>query len=311
MVCRHCAKWNLVPFDTRLETIDACERLFRDTRTRFSTDQIGLAKVTEGLELVRIGEALRPEFASWRYGAQYRKRRRKAMIAGGASVAVVGAGMIGLGAAGVALGSMGYLTYQVLNAGWKYGLERAARVVVQHPDTAKPLRLGTDTFKGSVFSWESDRPALDVPLLRNKGTKYLSLSGDALRSSGRKVVGGLNILSGQKKDLSAAAGLLAEHTGDLEPWLKLRTLQIARRGQVNASWKFSGTAESKYLPRYTTPYLPLKLLQADERLAVEMWMNEDIERTWLEGELKLLEREWRDAERLGKIADDLELEPEE
>ena len=34
-------------------------------------------------------------------------------------------------------------------------------------------------------------------------------------------------------------------------------------------------------------------------------MNEDIERNWLEGELKLLEREWREAEKLAKIADDL------
>ena len=38
------------------------------------------------------------------------------------------------------------------------------------------------------------------------------------------------------------------------------------------------------------------------------WRNEDIERTWLEGELKLLEREWREAERLAKISDDLALE---
>ena len=60
VVCRHCAKWNLVPFDSRLESIDACERLFRDTPTRYSTDNIGLARVKEGLELVRIGPAIRP-----------------------------------------------------------------------------------------------------------------------------------------------------------------------------------------------------------------------------------------------------------
>ena len=71
VVCASCGKWNLVPFDTRLESIDACERLFRDTRTRYSTDNIGMAKVGDGLTLVRVGKALRPEFASWRYGSSH------------------------------------------------------------------------------------------------------------------------------------------------------------------------------------------------------------------------------------------------
>ncbi len=79
VVCRSCAKWNLVPFDTRLETIDACERIFRDTRTRFSTDHIGLARARDGMDLVRIGAPQRPEFASWRYGAQYKRRRMQTM----------------------------------------------------------------------------------------------------------------------------------------------------------------------------------------------------------------------------------------
>ena len=48
VVCRSCEKWNLVPFDTRLETIDACERLFCDARLRFSTDNIGIARLREG-----------------------------------------------------------------------------------------------------------------------------------------------------------------------------------------------------------------------------------------------------------------------
>ena len=76
VVCCACVRWNLVPFDTRLEIIDACERIFRETRTRFSTDNIGLARHREGLELIRIGAALRPEFASWRYGQEHQQRRR-------------------------------------------------------------------------------------------------------------------------------------------------------------------------------------------------------------------------------------------
>ena len=60
-----------------LGSIETCEKLFRATRIRTSTENIGLARHTEGLELVRIGEPLRPEFAAWRYGDQFRRRRRR------------------------------------------------------------------------------------------------------------------------------------------------------------------------------------------------------------------------------------------
>ena len=41
----------------------------------------GIARLSEGLELVRIGKPLRPEFAAWRYGDQLGERMRR-MIAG-------------------------------------------------------------------------------------------------------------------------------------------------------------------------------------------------------------------------------------
>jgi hypothetical protein len=46
-------------------------------------------------------------------------------------------------------------------------------------------------------------------------------------------------------------------------------------------------------------------LGAEPRLAIEMLANEESERRWLEGELKLLERQWQEAERLAAIADEL------
>jgi hypothetical protein len=56
-----------------------------------------------------------------------------------------------------------------------------------------------------------------------------------------------------------------------------------------------------------SPLVPGKLsdLTAERILALEMLANEQAERNWLEGELKLLERQWRDAERLAAIADSL------
>ena len=70
VICTTCARWNRTPLDERWEAIETCERLFRDTRLRVSTDNIGLMRLKYGLELVRIGPALLPESASWRYGAR-------------------------------------------------------------------------------------------------------------------------------------------------------------------------------------------------------------------------------------------------
>ena len=86
VVCRSCERWNLTPLEERWEAVETCERLFRATRIRTSTENVGLARHTEGLELVRIGEPLRPEFAAWRYGDQFRRRRRRWIAAGSAGV---------------------------------------------------------------------------------------------------------------------------------------------------------------------------------------------------------------------------------
>ena len=68
VICGWCDRWNLVPLDERWEAVEGCERLFRATRLRFSTANIGLAQIPPDLALVRIGAALKPEMAAWRYG---------------------------------------------------------------------------------------------------------------------------------------------------------------------------------------------------------------------------------------------------
>src|SRR5437868_11234615 len=91
VVCVRCARWNLSPLDERLDAIDQCERGFRSTTLRVSTDNIGLARLADGLELVRIGAPLRPEFAAWRYGTRFNRRRRQTQWAafGGAALTAV------------------------------------------------------------------------------------------------------------------------------------------------------------------------------------------------------------------------------
>ena len=38
VVCRHCEKWNLTPLEERWEAIEECERYYRETRLRMSSD---------------------------------------------------------------------------------------------------------------------------------------------------------------------------------------------------------------------------------------------------------------------------------
>jgi hypothetical protein len=126
--------------------------------------------------------------------------------------------------------------------------------------------------------------------------------GDSVRVVGRKVAGGLNLLLGSRKHLADASELLGEHHGDLGPWLRCR----AAAGD-SSPLAIERSKRPAYWADYGEPVLLPKLLPDTERLALEMWLNEDIERIWLEGELKMLEREWREAERIAKIADDLVL----
>ena len=55
VVCRKCERWNLTPLEERWEAVEDCERIFRGTRVRVSTENVGLARHPEGLTLVRIG----------------------------------------------------------------------------------------------------------------------------------------------------------------------------------------------------------------------------------------------------------------
>jgi hypothetical protein len=108
VVCRKCERWNLSPLDERWEAIEECERIFRDTKMRASTDNIGMAKVSEGLELVRIGRPQRPEMAAWRYGDQFgRRRRRYYAYAGLGATAVAGIYIIGPALGLYAIGGAG------------------------------------------------------------------------------------------------------------------------------------------------------------------------------------------------------------
>ncbi|MGD9523407.1 MAG: hypothetical protein AB7N73_05595 [Gemmatimonadales bacterium] len=289
VVCRHCARWNLVPFDTRLETIDAAERLFRDTRTRYSTDNIGLARVPEGLELVRIGAALRPEFAAWRYGDSFGRRRRRAMLGVGAGVAAFVGIAYGLPLVGV--GGMGALTvFNYLNVANLY-VGPAVRVPM--PDAAPVALSNVQLAKAQLIPGPESEWVLRTPTLRTTRT----LAGFGLPSSTLREFRGPTarlLLAGILARTNATAGS-RRSLGQAVQWVEAHpTLdRVIQWGPE--------VARQKGLAKLPVAY----------RLALEMSLHEQSEREALAGELRMLEWQWREAERLAKISDGLAIEAAE
>src|SRR3954470_23520207 len=109
VVCPSCERWNLSPLEERWEAIEQAERLYRDTRLRVATDNIGLAKLRDGATLVRIGQPLRPEFAAWRYGDQFGRRRRRQILIATGGVAALGVLVTAGITAGVSIGGFGWI----------------------------------------------------------------------------------------------------------------------------------------------------------------------------------------------------------
>ncbi|MBC8086771.1 MAG: hypothetical protein H7Z40_05865, partial [Phycisphaerae bacterium] len=94
VICAHCHRWNLTPLEERWEAIEQAERLFRESKLRHNTDNIGLAKLVDGTELIRIGKPLRPEMAVWRYGQNFVRRWKGMAIGGGAGAVAAVAGAL-------------------------------------------------------------------------------------------------------------------------------------------------------------------------------------------------------------------------
>ncbi|CAN5221586.1 hypothetical protein BH20GEM2_BH20GEM2_10660 [soil metagenome] len=277
VVCRRCERWNLSPLEERWEAIEECERRFSATRMRVSTENVGLAKLSEGLELVRIGSPQRPEFAAWRYGDQFGRRRRKRFVQVGLGLGAFGAVLAGGAAAGVGIG------------GFAWFLHRVGRRIVQGDPQAVVARLPTEDelvevrrkhlphvelFPGDAGAWR-----LLVPHRVDGERELREFTGpEAVRAAGL-VLPAINRFGGTREQVGDAVRLL-ESAPD-----PLVALQDRTRWQVN------GEAVAKF------PH-PV-------RLALEMAAHEEQERRALEGELAMLEAAWREAEEIAAISDDL------
>jgi hypothetical protein len=292
VVCRHCERWNLTPFEERWEALEECERLFRATRTRYSSANIGIARIREGFDLVRIGEPLRPEFAAWRYGDQFGRRRRRYLAMGAASLASTPLILLSVNAA-LGTGALAGCSYFIVSK--VRDVIRANRSIARVPlANGSALRLTREQLEAvriqpcsNSLGWRLNVPATShAPTIGPWPDHHLE--GEDATGGARILLPVLNRGGGTRKDIARAVGRL-EECPDLTSW----KAKIARDN----------------LRRWIVVDDLLHHQPADVRLAFEMLLHEDLERRSLAGELHLLSKAWKEAEEVAGIADALLLPP--
>ena len=283
VVCRSCERWNLTPREERWEAVEACEALFRATRMRMSSENIGLARHREGLELVRIGRPLRPEFAAWRYGDQFGRRRRRGIVRWTAAGVGLAGGVAVAGVVGGALGAL--VAFE--GANW-VGLLNYVRPTIRfRPEDGLLRRMSRSGLRETRIRPTDDETLFRVQALPQRFdiTSAEWFEGeDALRVL-RATLPTLNALGGNARTVEAAVSEISEQ-GHAQAFLERVAIQsegYLRRGVPGSLVRMPGPV----------------------RLALEMALHEEDERRALDGELWRLEQAWREAEEIAAIADRL------
>lgn len=277
VVCRGCDRWNLSPVEERWEAVETCERLFRETRVRVSTENVGLARHREGLELVRIGRPMRPEFAAWRYGDQFGRRRKRAILYGVGGAAVFAGVLIGGAAAGVISGAVLSQAGSFWNV-WTNGRTRARL----RTDDGRTLKLKNIDLLGTRLRPDADGGFL-LEVRKGKRKEWFR-GAEAERLVGR-IVPKMNRMGGKSSTVVEAVSQI-EHHGHPDAFL----------ADVVSGDRFT---DKKGVPGY------INKMPTPTKLALEMALHEEQERRALEGELWRLERAWEEAEEIAAISDSL------
>lgn len=295
IVCRQCDRWNLTPFDERWEAIEQCERRFRDTQVRISSDNIGLARLDEGLELVRIGQPLRPEFAAWRYGGRFLARRYRRVLH-----AVRNGGLLALPVLSLAISPLAPLGCSAVAALAAYRLWRRPSLRIGF-EGDEELGLNLQQIQRSVLIQDPGAPdgwgimveRLPEPpsarwarIRRKFQDREVVLTGADARLVAAMVLPRLNVLGGDADTVTEATR-----------WL------TAAGGPAHAFRTFARSHHVR--PALDAHRGMLATMHPGVRLALEMALHEDEEHKALAGELSVLAWAWRREERLAAIADGL------
>jgi hypothetical protein len=301
VICGSCGRWNLSPLDERWEAIEEAERQFRASRMRVTTDNIGMARLPSGDQLVRIGKPLRPEFAAWRYGRRFARRRLNVQMwsgAAAAAAALAGAAFSPVILPAVITGTISVIVVPGVTtvigaipavgalAAREYLLED--RVVARFRKGKRMLVVRERHVRDAEFHVAGDYPTLRLP--HDTGWQYYD--GTEAMYIATVLLAGANRYGGSGGDVRDAVAHI-EAAGDATGFLRRASRKVEwREGHVMSRLnEIRGIGALHLLP--------------SERLALEMSMHEESERRALEGELQVLADAWREAEEIAAIADGL------
>lgn len=304
VVCPKCERWNLTPLEERWEAIEQAERLYRDTRRRVATDNVGLARLRDGTTLVRIGEPLRPEFAAWRYGDQFGRRRNRQLLLAAGGLAAVGAVVTGLSAAGIGIGAFGWM---IANRGQAIIRGDPERVIAKiHTEAHGLVHVRRRHLNETAIARTDDgRLALDLRFKNGRGR----VVGREAERIAAVLLPQVNRYGGNRRAVAEAVDEI-EDAGSAEGFIE-RLSRSAGVAEGHArEWEWSGGVfvMGASWPRRrgrNRGRAGLNALPGPQRLALEMALHEEAERRAMQGELEELERAWREAEEIAGISDTL------
>jgi len=304
-VCASCARWNLAPLEERWEPVEAAERCFVDARLRVQSENVGLARLPDGTQLIRVGRALAGELAAWRYGRELQRRRWRTAPARAASMVLYVATHISFWP----LSHLGVRAARVA---------RGLRVVHQSADersaSGQPIVIRRGHLTRSWLQPDDEGDlALHIPGIlpaELDGKRWhvpsLLLRGENARRVLSRAVLDANSGGASASRVEHALGELAK-SGSSEEYLRATAARLVRLdvpdlGFHPRDWReVAGWVRGERRDRPFTP----ETLDAPGALALEMALHEEQERRALEGELHALEAAWREAEEIAAIADGL------
>lgn len=319
VVCRKCDRWNLSPLEERWEAIEEAEQKFRATKTRVATENIGLAKLADGTELVRIGKPPKIELAVWRYGNQFRSRYRKhtalavtGTIVGSTTVLFLGGPLhspnlllslpiaFGISAA-VSAGRrvlqqklQRWYGHAIPQVGIRSNGGELLRLTQQNIDAARLRSIGLNTWELSVPHVTTQPAGSFARLLRHPEEtsvihEPILLNGDAALNAMANLLPRTNREGANKEGVDAAMRTIDE-SSNLATILRM----------ISGDQTDDRVGAASGIPGRTIATAPSHV-----RLALEMSLHAEDERRAMEGALHELEQRWRDADAIAKIADEM------